>query len=72
MIDASSRQQLNESDFIDSVEFKEAISEISEKFHTVFNDFDSLKPKLQLFNNPMDTEVTQQPFDLQRELCDLR
>jgi hypothetical protein len=57
----------NENDFIDFAEFKEVISEISEEFHTRFNDFDSLKPKLQLFNNQMDIEVTQQPFDLQME-----
>jgi hypothetical protein len=48
------------------------ISEISEEFQTRFNDFDSLKPKLQLFHNPMDTEMTQQPFDLHMELCDLQ
>jgi len=48
------------------------ISEISEEFHTRFNDFDSLKPKLQLFSNPMNTEVTQQPFDLKMESCDLQ
>jgi hypothetical protein len=48
------------------------ISEISEEFHTRFNDYDSLKPKLQLFNNPMDIEVTHQPFDLQMELCELQ
>jgi hypothetical protein len=62
----------NENDFIDFAEFKEVISEISEEFCIRFNDSDSLKPKLQLFNNPMDTEVTQQPFDLQMELCDLQ
>jgi hypothetical protein len=32
----------------DFAEFKEVISEISEEFHTRLNDFDSLKPKLQL------------------------
>jgi hypothetical protein len=41
------------------------ISEMSEELHTTFNDFDSLKPKLQLFSNPKDIEVTQQTFDLQ-------
>jgi hypothetical protein len=35
------------------------ISKISEKFYTRFTDFDSLKPELQLFNNPMDIKVTQ-------------
>jgi hypothetical protein len=49
----------NENYVIDLAEFNELISEISEEFHTRFNDFDSLKPKLQIFNNPMDTdEVT--------------
>jgi hypothetical protein len=48
------------------------ISEISDEFHTRFNDFDSLKPKLQLSNNLMDTEVTQQPFELQMEFFDLQ
>jgi hypothetical protein len=31
-----------------------------------------LKPKLQLFSNSMETEVTQQPFHLQMEVCDLQ
>jgi hypothetical protein len=59
-------------DFIDFAEFKEVTSEISEEFHTKFKDSDSLKHKLQLFNNPIDTDVTQQPFDLQMEFCDLQ
>jgi hypothetical protein len=61
----------NENDFIDFAEFNALTCEISGEFHTRFKDFDSLKPNLQLFNNPMDNEVTQQPFDLQMELCDL-
>jgi hypothetical protein len=35
----------NENDFIDFSEFED-ISEISEEFHTRFNDFDSVKTKL--------------------------
>jgi hypothetical protein len=62
----------NKNDFSDFAEFQEVISEISEEFHIRFNDFDCLKPKLQLFSNPMDIEVTQQQFDLQIELCDLQ
>jgi hypothetical protein len=62
----------NQYAFIDFAEFKEVISEISEEFHTGFNDFDSSKPKRQLFNNPMITKVTQQPFDLKMELCHLQ
>jgi hypothetical protein len=58
----------NKNDFIDFAEFKEVNSKISKEFHTRFNDFDSLKTILQLFNNPM----TQQPFALQMELCDLQ
>jgi hypothetical protein len=62
----------NKNDFSHFAEFQEAISEISEEFHIRFNEFDSLKPKLQLFSNPMDIDVTQQQFDLQMELCDLQ
>jgi hypothetical protein len=58
-------------DFIDFAEFMELISEIPEEFHTRLNDIDSLKPDLQLFSNPLGIEVTQQPFDLQMELCHL-
>jgi hypothetical protein len=47
------------------------ISEMSEELHTTFNDFDSLKPKLQLFSNPKDIEVTQRIFDLQMK-CHLQ
>jgi hypothetical protein len=64
--------KVNENDFIDFAEFKGAISEIYKEFHTRFNDFDSLKPKLQLFSNVMDIEVAQQPFNLQMELCDVQ
>jgi len=60
----------NESDLTDIADFKEVISEVCEEFHTRFYDFNSLKLKLQLFNNSMNTEVTQRPFDLQMELCD--
>jgi hypothetical protein len=62
----------NENVFIDFAEFNALTCEISGEFHTRFKDFDSLKPNLQLFNNPMDNELTQQPFDLQMELCDLQ
>jgi hypothetical protein len=65
-------QELKENDSIDFAEFTEVISEISEEFHTELNDFDSLTPTLQLFVNPMDIEMTHQPFDLQMELCDLQ
>jgi hypothetical protein len=64
--------QENENDFIDLAAFKEVISKISEEFHTRLNDFDSLKPKLQLFSNSMDIEVNQQPFDLRIKVCDLQ
>jgi hypothetical protein len=39
-------------DAIDIADFKDVISEISEELHTTFNDFDSFKPTLQLFDNP--------------------
>jgi hypothetical protein len=61
----------NDNDFIDIAKFKKVIYEISEEFHTMFNDFDSFKPNFQVFVNPMDIEVTQQPFTLQME-CDLQ
>jgi hypothetical protein len=48
------------------------ISEVSEELHTRFNDIDPLKPKLQPFNNAMDIEVTQQPFDLKMVVYDLQ
>jgi hypothetical protein len=43
----------NENDFVDFSEFQEVMSEISEEFCARFNDFDSLKLKFQLFNNPV-------------------
>jgi hypothetical protein len=58
--------------FIDFAEFKEVLFEISEECHARFNDSNSLKPILQIFHNPMDTEVTQQSFNLRTELCDLQ
>jgi hypothetical protein len=48
------------------------ISEFVEEYDTKLNDFDSLKLKLQHFSNPMNIEVTQKPFSLQMEMCDLQ
>ncbi|XP_023722147.1 general transcription factor II-I repeat domain-containing protein 2B-like [Cryptotermes secundus] len=52
--------------------FHEIIIDIKKEFQDRFQDFDSLKPKLALFNNPMEIEVSEVPCDLQMEICDLR
>lgn len=52
--------------------FHEIIIDIKKEFQDRFQDFDSLKPKLALFNNPMEIEVSEVPCDLQMEICDLQ
>lgn len=52
--------------------FHEVIIDIKKEFQDRFQDFDSLKPKLTLFNNPMDIEASEVPSDLQMEICDLQ
>lgn len=52
--------------------FHEVIIDIKNEFQNRFQDFDSLKPKLALFNNPMDIEVSEVPCELQMEICDLQ
>jgi hypothetical protein len=52
--------------------FHEIIIDIKKEFQDRFQEFDSLKPKLALFNNPMEIEVSEVPCDLQMEICDLQ
>ncbi|PNF37381.1 hypothetical protein B7P43_G16662 [Cryptotermes secundus] len=52
--------------------FHEIILDIKKEFQDRFQDFDSIKPKLALLNNPMEIEVSEVACDLQMEICDLQ
>lgn len=65
-------QQLKERNDTNFSMFHEIIIDIKKQFQDRFQDFDSLKPKLALLNNPMNIEVSEVPCDLQMEVCDLQ
>ena len=48
------------------------IGHIRDQFKDRFADFDLLKAKMELFNNPMEVEVEPQPFYTQQQLCELQ
>lgn len=54
------------------IEFKNIITELISEFNSRFKDFYILKPKFELFNNPMTVDISLQPPDFQMELCDLQ
>jgi len=56
----------------DFSDFVENLREISVEFDTRCQDFESMRPDINLFNNPLGVEVEQQEADLQMELCDLQ
>jgi hypothetical protein len=45
---------------------------LSSEFEKRFRDFEKLKPRLLLFNNPMEVNVETQLPELQLELCELQ
>jgi len=47
------------------------LKELITEFNSRFKDFYILKPKFDLFNNPMTVDISIQPSDFQMELCDL-
>lgn len=48
------------------------IQQVINEFNTRFNDIESLKSSVLLYNNPLGASIEDQPPDLQLELCDLQ
>ena len=63
---------LSEENSMDFSAFFEKIGDISDVFNDRFADFDLLKTKVELFNNPIEVDVESQPPYLQQELCELQ
>ena len=57
---------------IDFCAFSAKIGEILMSFNCRFADFDLLKTKLGLFNNPMEVDIESQASCFQLELCELQ
>ena len=57
---------------IDFCVFSAKIGEVTDEFNRRFADFDLLKTKFELFNNPMEVDIESQASCFQLELCELR
>ena len=57
---------------VECTRFVEDIEALSHKFENSFQDFDSLKSNLYLYNNPMDVDVETQLSEFQLELGELQ
>ena len=57
---------------IDFCAFSAKIGEVADEFNRRFADFDLLKTKLELFNNPMEVDIESQTSCFQLELCELQ
>ena len=55
---------------IDFCAFSAKIGEATDEFNRRFADFDQLKTKLELFNNPMEVDIESQASCFQLELCE--
>lgn len=60
----SCQQLKEEKSNTDFIMFHEVIIDIKKEFQGRFKDFDSLKPKIALFNKPVGTEVSEDPCNL--------
>ena len=57
---------------IDFCAFSAKIGEATDEFNRRFADFDLLKTKLELFNNPMEVDIESQASCFQLKLCELQ
>ncbi|XP_072401591.1 EPM2A-interacting protein 1-like [Diabrotica undecimpunctata] len=59
----------------ENIEFSSCISQIEQvinEFNTIFEEIESLKSSVLLYNNPLGVTIDDQPLNLQLELCDLQ
>ena len=57
---------------IDFSAFSKIFRDISDEFNDRFADFDLLKAKVGIFNNPIEVDLESQPSYLQQKLCNLQ
>ncbi|PNF28389.1 hypothetical protein B7P43_G16748 [Cryptotermes secundus] len=53
-------------------DYTEIIEDLSSEFDRRFNDFESFRPDISLFSNPIHCDIESQPGHLQLELCELQ
>ncbi|PNF24552.1 hypothetical protein B7P43_G05386 [Cryptotermes secundus] len=53
-------------------DYSEIIEDLSSEFDRRFNDFESFRPDISLFSNPIHCDIESQPGHLQLELCELQ
>ncbi|XP_028146248.1 uncharacterized protein LOC114339764 [Diabrotica virgifera virgifera] len=57
---------------VDFSRIAKVLTEIKREYDEGFSEFDALKPKLELFNNPMGVNIQNQSAEYQLELCELQ
>ncbi|PNF42972.1 hypothetical protein B7P43_G11112 [Cryptotermes secundus] len=68
-------RKLSEEEEEEGLEFRdytEIIEDLSSEFDRRFNDFESFRPDISLFSNPIHCDIESQPGHLQLELCELQ
>ncbi|PNF35719.1 hypothetical protein B7P43_G16163 [Cryptotermes secundus] len=68
-------RKLSEEEEEEDLEFRdytEIIEDLSSEFDRRFNDFESFRPDISLFSNPIHCDIESQPGHLQLELCELQ
>ncbi|PNF30217.1 hypothetical protein B7P43_G02592 [Cryptotermes secundus] len=65
-------RKLSEGGGLEFRDYTEIIEDLSSEFDRRFNDFESFRPDISLFSNPIHCDIESQPGHLQLELCELQ
>lgn len=65
-------RKLSEEEGLEFRDYIEIIEDLTSEFDQRFNDFESFRPDISLFNNPIHCDIESQPGHLQLELCELQ
>ncbi|PNF19269.1 hypothetical protein B7P43_G03218 [Cryptotermes secundus] len=66
------RKLSEEEEGLEFRDYTEIIEDLSSEFDRRFNDFESFRPDISLFSNPIHCDIESQPGHLQLELCELQ
>lgn len=65
-------EEFKDDKILDFSGFGANVQEIIDEFNTRFKEFEGLKTRVLLFNNPLGADIEEQQADLQLELCGLQ
>ncbi|PNF15603.1 hypothetical protein B7P43_G15970 [Cryptotermes secundus] len=68
----SEEEEEEEEEGLEFRDYTEIIEDLSSEFDRRFNDFESFRPDISLFSNPIHCDIESQPGHLQLELCELQ